>query len=468
MMNTIEDISDAWGDALQAFLRSQDKCFHVSVDDRSREGVVATWHACMEKMPEKHLFFVLQGPALGERGWDLRADELFVQYEFLRQELARGGRVIPELGDDMRPKASAARGLTRFATILGRVEAGLSFRPSALVIVLAPIFDASRDASWTHDLRVLISGTRSLSRLRFAITELAPGPALPVVEALGGQKTAVGLESSVLRSRLVERLRAQASAPTGATGHRASGAAGPKVAPPPRPGARVTAPSPEILESADPELRLMMDPSAQETLRRTSALALACAAEGDMRGAVQAQSAVIATCEASGAKKSTLSNMLLLGVFEAALGQSSLARGVCARVRELASRSDAPELGRKALSFSAAIELASQRPLEAARFYRALATESLEVGDMLMAIEGLRACGEALIAGDRMPDAVTTFREAIDIAKTADRMQAKLSAAPTLARSLASLCQKRGLAAQAREYEMIAEELSGGSMEECR
>ncbi len=466
-MNTIEDVSDAWGDELRAFLEGQDKCFHVTVDERSREGILATWYACMEKMPEGHLFFVLQGPAFGARGWDLRADELYAQYEFLRKELACGGRVIPALGNDVQPQIGNPRGLARFSTILGRVEAGLRFRPSSLVIVFVPIEDSSRDPRWAPDLRMLIEGTRTLTRLRFAITELAPGGAGELATALRARKTSVLLDPSLIRDRMVERLRAQASAPAGATGFRVTGAAGPKVAPPLRRGHQKTSPSPEVLASADAEMRFMLDSNAQETLRRSSSLALACAAEGNMRGAVEAQSAVIAACESAQAPKSMVSNMLLLGLFRAALGETREAREVCERARELAHANDAPELGRKALLFMASIELAAQHHLEASVLYRKLATEAHEVGDALMAIEGLRACGEALISGDRMSDAVTIFREALDIAKTADRMQAKLSAAPSLAKALASMCRTRGLSEQAREYERIADEL-GGASEETR
>jgi hypothetical protein len=180
-----------------------------------------------------------------------------------------------------------------------------------------------------------------------------------------------------------------------------------------------------------------------------------------MRGAVDAQTVVIAACESAQAPKSTASNMLLLGLFRAALGEPRNAREVCERARELAIANNAPELARKALLFMASIELAAQRHLEAAVLYRRLAAEARDVGDVLMAIEGLRACGEALISADRMPDAVTAFREALEVAQKADQMQAKLSAAPSLAKSLASLCRKRGLPEQAVEYDRIADQLSG-------
>ena len=54
---------------------------------------------------------------------------------------------------------------------------------------------------------------------------------------MGADAGAVVLDPQVVRRQILDRMRAQAAAPVGATGPRALGGAGPPIAPPPRPRA---------------------------------------------------------------------------------------------------------------------------------------------------------------------------------------------------------------------------------------
>lgn len=465
-MDNANDVSDAWAAELNAFVTSEQAMLHVTVDEQTRGGVLASWYGCMKERPSGHLFFVVQAPALGARGWDLRADELTAQYHHLRQVLARTSVSIAALGDDVRPWPGRSGGLQRFATILGRVEAGLTARRAGLVIVIAPLFDVSRDATWQADIEMLASAARSLSRVRLVLTELAPGPSAAMARARRAQVCSVRLDPNAIRRAMLERLHAQASAPVGATGFRATGAAGPRVVPPPRPERtpqRLL--TPEALAAINPEVRLVLDPVAQDTLRRCSALAAARAVEGDLLGAIEPQAAIVRACQEAGALSSAASNMLLLGAFTAGAGSAQRARAIYGDARTTAKRCGANSVAVQALFFLAALEIGERRHIEAANWYRQAAQSAAAMSETLMAIEGLRACGEALITCGRVADAVGTWREALAIANEADRAQAKISAASALARRLAAICRERGLHDQAREYEGLADSLGGTAKE---
>jgi hypothetical protein len=85
---------------------------------------------------------------------------------------------------------------------------------------------------------------------------------------------------------------------------------------------------------------------------------------------------------------------------------------------------------------------ATQSYVEAARV--------AEAGKMpLIAVEGWRLAGQIALQAKLEPQATRAFMEAIRVASDAEPQLAKLSSAPEAARTLAALCRKHGLGAQA-------------------
>jgi hypothetical protein len=82
----------------------------------------------------------------------------------------------------------------------------------------------------------------------------------------------------------------------------------------------------------------------------------------------------------------------------------------------------------------------------------------------LFAIEAWRLAAQISISLDLQAQAVTCLREAIRVAEGTDSSSVKISSANEAARTLAALCERRGLSTQARSLYDQADAMERGDV----
>ena len=208
----------------------------------------------------------------------------------------------------------------------------------------------------------------------------------------------------------------------------------------------------ELEGELSPDAKLLADETRRDAIRREIARGAAALVEGDPVAAVEAQARVVAFCEASGAADLALSHRLTLGAYVAAAGDRERARRIYADVQQRAAAQGSIDVAAQALVCAASLDLDERRHLDAAAKYRECAALARANDQLLVAIDGLRACGDMLVAGGHVVEAIGVWRSALDLAGSIERPVVRVSTARLIARRLAEVCEAHGLHERAQEY----------------
>lgn len=458
-MDHVIDVGEQWGAALAAFLDRRDqRLMHVTVDLDTRDGVIRTLERCCRERTSGHTVLVVRSAANGAIGWDLRTVELITQYGSIRRALARLGKAeLPAVPAALLPDPIGSAGLPRFAEALGHVSAGLGVLGGDLVIALAPCAGVDADRAWSDDVARLAESISRAPRNRLIVVETGAPPSRSALEGMGAALARVVLDPQVVRRQILDRMRAQAAAPTGATGPRALGGAGPPIAPPPRPRATPVRPLDAAAAAAlSPDARLAIDRPASDAIRRATARALSSIADGEHDAALASQREVVAIAARAGADGATADALLLLGTLSMIARRDADAREALERAVAVGRRAGNDVVACQALFALAGVEMLADRHTAAAATYRRAAEVARNARSLVLAIDGLRACGESLVRAGRSAEAVAVWRDAVELARASQSPEVAVSAAPDLARRLASTCDGHGLVNEARELRDMA------------
>jgi tetratricopeptide (TPR) repeat protein len=445
-------------EAVQRFIITPEvRLLHVATDPSLRLAVLEHIAAGEHHGDNHSPFFVLETPTEdGEDGWEGRAEELREDYEELRALLTKAGEGIslPELGPV--PKAPSA--LARFSLEVDGALKRFTSPFDGVVLVLAPVWvrDPKR---WASDVKSLLTRAE-LRKARFILVE-ADGPhcePLAVALAKEAERVDARPDDKKAGEDMAQMLAAMASAPAGATGARAVGAAGPRVDPPPRKGAPPPM-SAALREQMARELKVepaLLDPSFQQTLRLKVLTAAHALREGKAAQAIQEQREARDMCLKAGLKREAVTMELVLGGYVLQAKQTPQALEVFRDARKRAEAHQLPELAVQAQLAQASTLLVLQRTDEAARAYAEAGKLGMAASAPVLAIEGYRMCGQLLAGLGKVTEATAAWKKALEAADKAPADQRSASSAPEAARQLAALCRKHGLKAQADSLEAQA------------
>ncbi|HEX8703420.1 MAG TPA: hypothetical protein VF815_31580 [Myxococcaceae bacterium] len=445
-------------EAVQRFIITPEvQLLHVATDASLRLAVLEHIAAGEHHGDNHSPFFVLETPTEdGEDGWEGRAEELREDYEELRALLTKAGEGVSlaELG----PIPKAQNALARFCLEVDGALRRFTAPFDGMVLVLAPIWvrDPKR---WVSDVKALLTRAE-LKKTRFILVE-ADGPhcePLAVALAKEAERVDARPDDKKAAEDMAQMLAAMASAPAGATGARAVGAAGPRVAPPPRKGAPQPMSAAQREEMAR-ELKVesaLLDPSFQQTLRLKVLTAAHAMREGKAALAVNEQREARDMCLKAGLKREAVTMELVLGGYVLQAKQTAQALEVFRDARKRADAYQFPELAVQAQLAQASTLLVLQRSDEAARAYAEAGKLGMAASAPVLAIEGYRMCGQLLAGAGKVAEATAAWKKALEAADKAPPDQRSASSAPEAARQLAALCRKHGLKAQADSLEAQA------------
>ncbi|ATB35059.1 hypothetical protein CYFUS_000471 [Cystobacter fuscus] len=436
------------------------RLLHVTTSPELR--LAALEHiAAAEHHGDNHApFFVLETPTSeGDDGWDGRAEELHADYEELRTLLtdANEGISLPQAWAP--PRAQIP--LVRFGLEVGEALRRLTAPFDGLVLVLAPI-EVRQPKRWVADLQALLTRPE-LKKARFIVVEADGAHCARVAEALGKQAERVdaSVEEKAAREDMARVLASMASAPVGATGARLSGAAGPRVAPPPRPGAARLMPTAQREELAR-QLNVapaLLDLEFQQTLRRKVFSAAQALREGNPVLAVQEQREARDLCLAAGLGREAVSLDLVLGGYVLQAGRHAQALEIFREVRQRAEAHQLRDMAVQAQLAQASTLLVLQRIEDATLAYAEAGQLGMAASSPMLGIEGYRMCGQLLAAAGKPLEAATVWKRALDVASKASPDERRTTSAPEAARQLAALCRQHGLKTQAESLEAQASSL---------
>lgn len=445
-------------EAVQRFILDRDvRLLHVATDASLRLAVLEHI-AAGEHHGDNHApFFVLETPTdEKEDGWKGRAEELRADYEELRTLLARAeeGVSLPELGAE----SKAPSALARFSLEVNGALRRLTSPFDGVVLVLAPVW-VREPKRWVSDVKVLLTRAE-LRRARFILVE-ADGPhcePLAVALAKEAERVDARPDDKKAAEDMAQMLVAMVSAPAGATGARAVGAAGPRVAPPPRKGEPQPMSAAQREEMAR-ELKVepaLLDPGFHQALRLKVLSAAHALREGKAAQAVHEQREARDMCLKAGLKREAVTMELVLGGYVLQAKQTAQALEVFQAARQRAEAHQLPELAVQAQLARASTLLVLQRSDEASRAYAEAGKLGMAASSPVLAIEGYRMCGQLLAGAGKLAEATAAWKTALQVADKAPPDQRSASSAPEAARQLAALCRTHGLKAQADSLEAQA------------
>lgn len=415
-------------------------------------------------------------------GWRSRANRLAKDWESRRQAFAKEQITLPPLdprppngGSDSPPDDSSVMArvtgifgdappesrVAPFLLTAGKVIAALREPLRGLVLVLAPAAVDDPEA-FEAELEILLQAA-PLARCRWVwVLPDDTKPPRRLLESLGDR--ALECDAAVdpeAFERDVEALVANDGARSGTAGPRG-------VKPPPR----VDDPPALPKEKRDAELlKAGIDPRyIDESPKLRNLLIGAALAMKQQRGAdaVRQQREARDLCADLHLHQAEVICQIGLASYLSGLGLGQEA------VRELEDAARcAHEHGLEVHESQAYLALGlvhalAQRLPHAAQAY-VQAAKTAEAAKMpLIAIEGWRLAGQLAAQEDLPTQATGAFQEAIRIASSADPEVAKVSSAPEAARTLAALCRKRGLTAQADSLEAQAKTMEEGPTDTSR
>lgn len=394
-------------------------------------------------------FVILEAPTEpDDDGWQLRVEEMEDTWEGFR-------KTAPELLLPPLPKPSAS-GLAGFAQSTQAAMRACRGPVKGIVIVLAPVWitDVVR---WKEDLRVLLTA-RALSDVRIVIVEC---------DSEHGRETLTDLELTTehvnarteeqnVTSDLRAQLDAMRTAPANATGARLTGAAGPRVAPPPRLHDARKPSAEEIADAAQQSgiASANLDAGAMHQVAILQRAAIVAVREGRLVEAIHLQRETMELCERLSLVRESILHRLVLGSFALQAGELKQARQVYLQAEEAATRHQLPLFRIQSRMAVASIENLLKQRFDAAQSYAEAGNLASQEGQLILAIESYRLAGQCLLP-EHPEQAVLAFQRALDVANAAPD-QARASTVPEAARDLAKVCREHGLHAQATSLEAQA------------
>jgi tetratricopeptide (TPR) repeat protein len=391
--------------------------------------------------------------------WEARALRVREQHAARCEAMAKEGQELPALPPLLPEKGSP---LTAFAVLLRQVVDARCPPLDGLVVVLAPTrVEDARD--WQRDVRVLLDAPR-LSEVRWVVVEPECSTLDPVLEALGGRglSNTCQVDEEALQEELGRMLDAASGAAPDAPGPAQVGAAWPRgVVPPRRIGQ--PSPSPDRVEASLKELGIAPgiagEPGRQ--LRQKVLLAAQALRKGKVE-AIRLQREARDLCLQAGLTREALLMDLVLAGYLTHLKQPAMALEQYEATFSRAKAERMLQMAAQAQLGMGALHLLDRKPELAASAYLRGAEAAKEAGIALLAIEGYRLAGQALMDMGKEPLAVQAWRSALAIAEQAPAAEAKASSAAETARALAAICRKHGLAAQASALEAQSLQLEQG------
>jgi tetratricopeptide (TPR) repeat protein len=457
-MDTItRPLSDV-AEAMQGFVRQKDvRLLHVVTTGPLRlavlEHIAAAEHLDANRCP----FFVLEAPCEGEdNGWTARIEELRDDVEELGELLARGEEGISlaparATSVDARTKTPSGRFGSELRAFVERLRAPLE----GVVLVLAPLW-VRAPKPWLEALAVLVRQA-CLAGVRWVIVDLDDAVSAPLAEELGRRARQVDarVDVATARAETDEMLSAIGALPSGATGARLCGAAGPVELPPPR---KNEAPAP--MQTADFSAAFA-DVGFAHRLHALMLGAARAMRDGNAPEAERQQREGQTLCLDAGLVRESVVMELVLGGYVLQGGAQKHALDVFRQARQRAETAGFAELTVQAQLAVGASLLAQRHTAEAAAAYAEAGRLGAALGSPVLAIEGYRIAGQLLAAGGNAELASAAWRRALDIADGATALDRKASSAADVARALAALCRTHRLLAHATALEAQAADMEG-------
>jgi tetratricopeptide (TPR) repeat protein len=407
---------------------------------------------------------------VADDGWQARANRLAEDWQRRREAFAKEGVELPALapapapapgnavGDKHRPsKQDSVAGLAPFSLTLAEELGALRAPLQGLVVVLAPAV-VEDPGAFEQDLTALLRSP-ALARCRLVLL-LADDLPLPreLLEELG--------EAALLSDCRVDPAAFEADVEAllaSGEGGALAGTARPRGVVPPR---RVDDPPELPKEQRDAALRQAgIDPQYMEAAPKLGGLVIGAALamkQGKGPEAVRLQREARDLSGQLGMPQVKVICQIALASYLSGLGHPQEA------VRELEEAAQTARTHGLGVQESQAwlslglVHALGKRLPQAAQAYVQSARVSEKSGSPLIAIESWRLAGQLAAQQNLFSQASSAFQEAIRIASGADAQVAKLSSAPEAARTLAVLCRKRGLTAQADALEEQARVMEQG------
>jgi len=238
----------------------------------------------------------------------------------------------------------------------------------------------------------------------------------------------------------------------------------PDVAPPGR-VRQPEAPSDEVLAAAGLSPRFVR--GGGEALKRLLLGAALALRQGRTSDAVVLQQRACELCAEMDMPREQVLNITILGGYLLAAGGRAPARQAYVRARDLAVASRFDDLVAQtelALGMLAAVE---RQPAAAAGHYAMAGRHAEMAGVAPLAIESWRMAGQLALDAGSEPGAIDCWNRALALAEPLDPGLAKVTSAADVARALAAVCRRRGLAAQAGSLEQKAAEWESRTVAEA-
>jgi tetratricopeptide (TPR) repeat protein len=450
-MKAYSDPLDRLREALRWFMAVRELLLmHVTTGPELRTPALTEIARAQTRPGNDAAIIVCTTPAVdGDPDWSLRSEELAETLGVIAEAAAKA-----EPPRRLRTPSPAGPGFAGFVGALKRALDALAPAFASLILVLAPegVEDA---AAWVGDLRRLC-GDRSLAKVRFIVVEREPAPASILVEELAGLGEAVDIRIDPLASRsfLAALVDGMKTAPSGADPHRTAGMAGPREAPPLRPGQAVLDKGAAGAELAAAGMNpALADPDVMKTLKVEALSANLAMQEGKPQVAVEHQVRARDTAEAAGLLRESTLMQLMLGGYLLQGGGVPHALRVFEEATGRAKALGFTDLEVQAQMATGGTLLMSQRPLDAARAYATGGASAEAAGQTALAIECYRTVGQILLANGSEKEAATAWQRALALAEGAPKEQRISTSAPVAARDLAALYRRHGLEPQARALE---------------
>jgi tetratricopeptide (TPR) repeat protein len=390
--------------------------------------------------------FVCTTPVVdGDPDWTARSEELAESMATVAEAAAAAEPPVA-----IRAPGPAGDGMTGFVANLKRAVAATAPAFDGIILAFAPEGIEKPDV-WLTDLRRLLMD-RSLEKVRFIVVETEPAPAEAFATELAGlcERVDIRIDPGAMRSYLRAVVEGLKTAPTGADPHRVAGMAGPREAPPARPGRVAPAP-----ETATAELQsagvspAFAQPEVMKNLRVEALSASLALQEGRGEEAVQHQIRARDVAENAGMLREATLMQLMLGGYLLQSGGPGPALNVFTEAAKRAKSLGLVELEAQSQMAIGGTLLMGGRPFEAAQAYTTGAVAADKSPSKLLAIECYRMVGQILLANGQPSEAAAAWQRALAVAEGAPKVERIASSAPLAAKDLATMYRSHGLTAQA-------------------
>ena len=426
---------------------------HVHTGPELRQTALQRIVEAQAQPENRAAVFVFTTPAEADEGeWLERGDELLATFELFREAAAKG-KPAHAL---RQPSTPFPPGVAGFAAALRATCDAVAPACQGVIAVLAPegITDAAR---WLTQVRELVGDRSLLSNVRFILVEPAPAPALALaVELAGlGERVDIRVDATDTRRFMAKLVTGMKTAPAaGAEPIRVAGMAGPKEAPPPRPGKATPPPAVAARELQAAGLNgALARAEVVKALRVETMSANLALQDGRTGDAVQHQTQARDIAERAGLKREATLFNLMLGGYLLQGGAPLQAQLVFEDTAQRAKAEGFADLEAQSHMARGGVFMMTQRPHDAARAYQQGGAVAETLSSKLLAIECYRTVGSILMGVGAENEGAVAWHKAIAIAEAGDPLERVASSAPIAAKDLAALYRKNGLSGPASALE---------------